>query len=83
MLRISVIDQTENCMRLALDGSLTNRWVEELRRMSEDALANAELLELDLKNLRYVDQNGFTLLRELAERNVKQINSSAFIRQQL
>ena len=83
MLRISVIEQSEKSIRLALDGSLTERWVEELRRMSENALADAETVELDLKNLRFVDQDGFTLLRELAGRNVKQINSSAFIRQQL
>lgn len=83
MLRISVIQQSNEGIRLALEGSLTDRWVDELRRTSDDALVQAKTLELDLANLRYVDLEGCQLLRELAVRKVNHINCSPFIRQHL
>lgn len=83
MLRISVVQQSVEGIRLALEGSLTDCWVNELRRMSDDTLAQGRTLELDLANLRYVDLEGCLLLRELAARKVDHINCSPFIQQYL
>jgi ABC-type transporter Mla MlaB component len=83
MLRISVVQQSKEGLRLALEGSLTDRWVNELRRASDDALAQGKTLELDLANLRYVDLDGCLLLRELAARKVNHVNSSPFIQQHI
>jgi len=83
MLRISVVQQSKEGIRLALEGSLTDRWVSELRRTSDDALVQGKALELDLANLRYVDPEGCLLLRELVARKVNHINCSPFIRQHL
>lgn len=83
MLRISIAEQSEKSIRLALEGSLTNQWVNELRRMSDDALGQGKTLELDLANLRYIDQEGCLLLRDLAAQKVNHINSSAFVRHYL
>jgi ABC-type transporter Mla MlaB component len=83
MLRISVVQQSKEGIRLALEGSLADRWVSELRRTSDDALVQGKTLELDLANLRYVDLDGCQLLRELASRKVNHINCSPFIQQHL
>ena len=83
MLKISVVQQSEEGIRLALEGSLTERWVTELRLVSDDALVEGKTLELDLANLRYVDLEGGLLLRELAARKVHHINCSSFIQQHL
>jgi ABC-type transporter Mla MlaB component len=83
MLRISVIQQSEEGIRLALEGSLADRWVNELRRAIDDALHQGKTLELDLANLRYVDLDGCLLLRELSARKVNHINGSPFIQQHI
>lgn len=83
MLRISVVQQSKEGIRLVLEGSLTDLWVNELRRTSDNALEQGKTLELDLANLRYADPEGYLLLRDLAARKVNHINCSPFIRQHL
>jgi ABC-type transporter Mla MlaB component len=58
-------------------------WVEELRRLSDEALARQEALNLDLGKVWFVDAQGIALLRDLVGKRVTQINSSQFISQQL
>ena len=83
MLRISIAEQTKESVRLAVEGSLTNRWVSELRKLSDAALEQGKTLELDLANLRYIDQEGCLLLRELAAQKVNHVNCSAFVQHYL
>lgn len=83
MLRISDISDAGEGTRLQVEGWLVGPWVEELRRLSDQALANSGALSLDLEKLWYVDPNGVALLRELARRNVVHVNCSPFIQQQL
>jgi ABC-type transporter Mla MlaB component len=83
VLRISVIDDSEKSIRLAVEGWLTGPWVEELRSQSDTALSQRKALTLDLARLWFVDANGVTLLRQLAERRVAHQNCSAFISEQL
>jgi len=57
--------------------------VDELRRESEQQLAEAKALQLDLGKVLFVDPKGVALLRELAGRQVEYVNCSTFLRQQL
>jgi len=83
MLRISMISESEQAVRLALEGWLVGPWVEELRKESEQQLSEAKALRLDLAKVLFVDPRGVTLLRELASRRVEYVNCSTFLSQQL
>jgi len=83
VLRISVIRDSQKGTRFEVEGWLVGPWVEELRRLSDQALADSGALSLDLERLWYVGPNGVALLRDLARRNVAQVNCSPFIQQQL
>ena len=83
MLRISMINESEQRVRLALEGWLVGPWVDELRKESEQQLSEAKALRLDLAKVLFVDPRGVALLRELAGRQVEYVNCSAFLSQQL
>lgn len=83
MLRISIIDDSDQRVRLGVEGWLVGPWVDELRRQSEHALGQGKTLTLDLEKLWFLDSSGAALLRELTERRVVHVNCSSFISQQL
>ena len=83
MLRISTINESEQGVRLALEGWLVGPWVDELRKESEQQLSDAKALRLDLEKVLFVDPRGVALLRELAGRQVEYVNCSSFLSQQL
>jgi len=83
VLRISDISDSGGGRRLQVEGRLVGPWVEELRRLSDQALAESGTLSLDLEKLWYADLNGVALLRDLVRRNVTHVNCSPFILQQL
>ena len=83
MLRISMINESEQRVRLVLEGWLVGPWVHELRKESEQQLSEAKILRLDLAKVLFVDPKGVSLLRELADRRVEYVNCSSFLSQQL
>jgi len=83
VLRISIVNESEQLVRLALEGWLIGPWVDELRKESEQQLSEAKALELDFAKVLFVDPRGVALLRELADRQVEYVNCSTFLRQQL
>lgn len=83
VLRISVINDSKESIQLRVEGSLVGPWVEELRRQSDDASSQATTVTIDLEKLRFVDSMGVALLRELAGKQIAQVNCSPFISQQL
>src|SRR5215469_11644706 len=83
MLRISMINESGQRVRLALEGWLVGAWVEELRKESEQQLSEAKALQLDLARVWFVDPRGVALLRELAGRQVEYVNCSSFLSRQL
>jgi len=83
MLRILMIDDSEQRVRLALEGWLVGPWVDELRKESEQQLSEAKALRIDLAKVLFVDPRGVALLRELAGRQVEYVNCSIFLSQQL
>ena len=83
MLKISVTKQSNEAIQFQLEGKLVGPWVEELRRLSDEALARQEAVSLDLEKVWFIDAPGIALLRSLAGKQVTQVNCSQFISQQL
>jgi hypothetical protein len=89
MLKISDLTLTD-CRggnTFKLEGQVIGQWVDELRRVCEEALADngspRHCLVLDLDGLSFLDPAGVALFRELAARNVSFTNCSVFIAEQL
>jgi len=83
VLKISIINDSDRAIELQLEGKLVGAWVEELRRLSDEALSQQKNVSLDLEKVWFVDSRGVTLLRDLAKRQVSEINCSQFVSQQL
>ena len=83
MLRISVLSSSDQAVEFALEGKLVGPWVDELRRLSHEALAQNKSVSLNLEKVWFVDGRGAALLRDLAERQVSQYNCSQFVSQQV
>jgi anti-anti-sigma regulatory factor len=89
MLKISDLTLTDSRggYVFKVEGQVTGQWVEELRRVCDEALAAtgdaSHGLLLDLDGLSFLDNAGCALFRELAVRNVSFTNCSVFIAQQL
>lgn len=78
-----MIDESEQGVRLALEGWLVGPWVDELSKETDQRLSEAKALTLDLGKVLFVDPRGIDLLRELANRQVEYVNCSNFLAQQL
>lgn len=83
MLKISVMGDSDQAIEFALEGKLVGPWVDELRRLSHDALSQNKSVSLNLEKVWFVDARGAALLRDLAGRHVSQYNSSQFVSQQV
>ena len=83
MLKISIISDSDQAIQFQLEGKLVGPWVEELQRLSDEALSHKKAVSLDLERVWFVDSKGVTLLRNLARRKVSQVNCSQFVSQQL
>jgi ABC-type transporter Mla MlaB component len=73
----------DNTITLRLDGSLVNQWVAVLRTSCEQAFENDGNLTLDLAGVSFADLEGVQLLQQLERQQVKLINCSPFLREQL
>lgn len=83
MLKISIINDSDQAIELQLEGKLVGPWVEELRKLSDQALSLQKNVSLDLAKVWFVDSRGVTLLHNLAKRQVSELNCSQFVSQQL
>lgn len=83
MLKISIVRDSDQAIELQLEGKLVGPWVEELQRLSDEALSLQKAVSLDLEKVWFVDSRGVTLLRDLAKRQVSELNCSQFVSQQL
>jgi anti-anti-sigma regulatory factor len=77
MLRIST------AVTLQLDGRLTGQWVNLLKGTCEARLKENAHVIIDMKNVSFVDRDGFVLLRSLADRGVELLNILPFIAEQI
>ena len=78
MLRIDV-SESQAAHTVRVEGRLAGEWVEELRRVSVEALRAGAPLRLDLRGLLFADGRGIALLQELRARGADLRHGSAFI----
>lgn len=83
VLKISMIGDSDGAVEFALEGKLVGPWVDELGRLSYDALSQNKSLTLNLQKVWFVDARGAALLRDLAGKHVSQNNCSQFVSQQV
>jgi ABC-type transporter Mla MlaB component len=83
VLKISIISDSDQSIQFQLEGKLVGPWVEELQRLSDEALSLQKAVSLDLEKVWFVDSRGVTLLRDLAKRHVSELKCSQFVSQQL
>ena len=84
MIRVTVVDATTESARLRVEGRLTGRWVEELRRTCDlHAPGDGIRLTLDLADVSFADAAGLELLKELRIRLVTLLSPSSLVAEQL
>jgi ABC-type transporter Mla MlaB component len=83
VLKISIISDSDQAIQYQLEGNLVGPWVEELQRLCDEALSHQKAVSLDLEKVWFVDPRGVALLRDLARKQVSQVNCSQFVTQQL
>jgi len=83
MLRISADEEGAASVTLRLDGQISGRWVELLRRTCEVQLQTGARVTIDLRNVSFADRDGIALLRSLTERRVEFRNALLFIAEQI
>jgi anti-anti-sigma regulatory factor len=83
-MRITVVESSSKAVRLRVEGRLTGRWVEELRRTCDlQALNDGIRLTLDLADVSFADAAGIELLKELRIRLVILLGPSSLVAEQL
>ena len=78
--------QGQEQVHLRLEGQLRGPWVDELRRVCDEAAGvngRTSALVLDLADVSFVDPDGVALLCALAGRQVVLTHCSTFVAEQL
>ena len=83
MLKITrtVLSRTE--LTLQLDGRVTGPWVDLLRESAQSALDEEVRVNVDLKNVYFIDCEGIALLKSLINRGVQPVNAPLFVVEQI
>jgi anti-anti-sigma regulatory factor len=83
-MKITVVESSSKEVRLRVEGRLTGRWVEELRRTCDlQDLSDGIRLTLDLADVSFADAAGVELLKELRIRLVTLLSPSLLVAEQL
>jgi anti-anti-sigma regulatory factor len=83
-MKITVVESSSAAVRLRVEGRLTGRWVEELRRTCDlQGLSDGIRLTLDLADVSFADAAGIELLKELRIRLVTLLSPSSLVAEQL
>jgi anti-anti-sigma regulatory factor len=84
VMKISVVESSSLAVGLRVEGRLTGRWVEELRRTCDlQGLRDGIRLTLDLADVSFADAAGIELLKELRVLLVTLVNPSSLLAEQL
>ena len=83
MLKITSVVLSEKEITLQLDGRVSGQWVELLRETAESVLNQGVRLNVDLKNISFIDCEGIALLKNLIERGVRHIDPPLFVAEQI
>lgn len=83
MLRISEICASGESVTLLLEGQVTQQSTEVVSETAEKVLEAQSHLILDLTGVTFADRRGIALLQDLQKRQVKLINGSPYLKEQL
>jgi ABC-type transporter Mla MlaB component len=83
MLKITRVVLSKQETTLQLDGRVAGQWVELLRESAESVLNQGSKLNLDLKNINFIDCEGIALLRSLIKHDVDPLNAPLFVVEQI
>ena len=83
MLKITVAVLTTQEITLQLDGRLAGRWVELLRDTATSVLDQGLSVQVDLRNISFIDCEGIVLLKSLIDRGVSHVNAPLFVAEQI
>jgi ABC-type transporter Mla MlaB component len=83
MLKITVAVLTTQRITLQLDGRLAGRWVELLRDTATSVLDQGLSVQVDLRNISFIDCEGIVLLKSLIDRGVSHVNAPLFVAEQI
>ena len=68
---------------LQLDGRVTGQWAELLRDSAESVLNEGLTLNVDLKNISFIDCEGIAVIKILIQRGARDINAPLFVAEQI
>lgn len=83
MLKITVAVLETQEITLQLDGRLAGRWVELLRDTATSVLDEGLSVQVDLRNVSFIDCEGIVLLKSLIDRGVRHVNAPMFVAEQI
>ena len=83
MLKITTAVLSKQEITLQLDGRVTGQWVELLRESAKSVLDQGAMLNIDLKNISYVDCEGIALMKDLIRLGARHINPPLFVAEQI
>lgn len=83
MLKITTVVFAVQQVTLQLDGRLAGRWVELLRDTATSVLDEGLSVNVDLRNVCFIDCEGIALLKSLIDRGARHVNAPLFIAEQI
>jgi ABC-type transporter Mla MlaB component len=83
MLKITSVVLSEKEITLQLDGRVSGQWIELLRETAESMLNQGVRLNVDLKNISFIDCEGIAVIRNLIERGARHQNPPLFVAEQI
>jgi anti-anti-sigma regulatory factor len=83
MLKITIAVLTTQGITLQLDGRLAGRWVELLRDTATSVLDEGLGVNVDLRNVCFIDCEGIALLKSLIDRGAHHVNAPLFVAEQI
>lgn len=83
MLKISIQETEGSKVALLLAGRIANSEVEQLRSYCRQVLESGGKLSLDLTGVSFIDRNGVALIHALEDQQVRLVNASPFVTEQL
>lgn len=83
MLKITRSVLSEQEITLQLDGRVSGQWAESLRTSAESVLNEGLMLNVDLKNISFIDCEGIAVIRNLIQRGARDVDPPLFVAEQI
>jgi len=83
MLKITRAVLSEQEITLQLDGRVSGQWAVLLRDSAESVLNEGLTLNVDLKNISFIDCAGIAVIKTLIQRGARHVNPPLFVAEQI